>query len=261
MLLVVDIGNTESVLGLYKGDTIVTHWRISSRLQRTSDEMFLMLKSWCDKECLDVKLISGVIISSVVPALSAALSKMSIEHLKLKPVCINADLDLELKILYEPRSSVGADRICNAVAGFNKFGGPLIIIDFGTAITLDVVSEEGDYLGGVISLGVQAAAFELHHRAAKLPRVDLIFPDSVVGTSTENSIRSGIMWGTSCLIDGLIEKIIEEKQWENTKVIATGGLSSLFNKTQKYIHSIEPNLTLEGMRMIYNRIKKNIMEV
>lgn len=256
MLFVVDIGNTESVLGLYREDDIITHWRISSRLQRTSDELFLMLKSWCDKESLNIYDISGIVISSVVPALSAAFSKMANAHLKVTPVCINAELDLGVDIQYEPKSSVGADRICNAVAGYHQYGGPLIIVDFGTAITLDVISEEGAYLGGIISLGIQAAAYELHRHAAKLPRVDLIFPESVVGNTTETSIRSGIMWGTASLVDGLIEKIINEKGWQNTQVIATGGLSSLFFKKQKYIQAIEPNLTLEGMRMIYNRIKK-----
>lgn len=256
MLLVVDVGNTETVLGLYRNEKIVTHWRISSRIQRTSDELLLVLRSWCEKEALDIQEISGIVISSVVPALSAAFSKMAKTHLKLKAICINAELDLGMKIQYEPRSSVGADRICNAVAGYDKYGGPLIIVDFGTAITLDVISEEGAYLGGVISLGIQAAAFELHRHAAKLPRVDLIFPESVVGSTTETSIRSGIMWGTASLVDGLIEKIIKEKGWTDTKIIATGGMSSLFYKTQKHIQSIEPNLTLEGMRMIYDRIIK-----
>ncbi len=253
MLLVVDIGNTETVLGIYDKHTLKTHWRMSSRLNRTADETFLLVKSWCDSRSVEIKQVNGIVISSVVPSQSAAYKKMSELHFKVDPLMVNAELDVGLKILYQPVRNVGADRICNAVAGFEKYGGPLIIADFGTANTLDVISAKGEYLGGIISLGLQATSFELHQRAAKLPRVDLMFPNRIVGNTTETSIQSGLMWGTVMLVDGLIQKTIDENHWMDTKVIATGGLATVFMQKSKLIKSAEPFLTLEGMRLIYKK--------
>ncbi len=256
MLLVIDAGNTETVFGLFEDGRLISHCRLSSRQHRTPDEWWLFLEMWCLRQKYSTSAIEGVVISSVVPLLSDIFTKVSNEHLGLKPIVVDADLDTGLKILYDSPRTIGADRICNAVAGYKLYGGPLIIVDFGTAITFDVISEVGDYLGGAIALGLKAASQELHRIAAKLPGVELKFPDSVVGKTTEMSIKSGIMWGTVSLVDGMIRKIAEEMNWKKFRVIATGGVAHLIVDKIENIERVEPFLVLEGMRLIYNRLKR-----
>ncbi len=253
MLLVVDIGNTETVLGLYNKDHLHVHWKLSSEKYRTYDECWALLKMWCETSHVTPSSIKGVVISSVVPFLTGVFEKVSKEYVGIEPLLITAAIDTGLSILYETPLSVGSDRICNAVAGFTHYGGPLIVVDFGTATTFDVVSEKGDYMGGVIALGLTGASEELHRVAAKLPKVDLVFPPFVVGKTTETSMQSGIMWGAVALVDGMIEKIMAEMNWTNIHVVATGGLSSVIAKKSKNIEKTDPYLTLEGMRLIYQR--------
>ncbi|MFO7889541.1 MAG: type III pantothenate kinase [bacterium] len=254
MLLVIDIGNTEIVIGIYDNDTLKGHWRLSSSHPKTIDECWGLLNIWLHNDGFLKKDIQGIIISSVVPYFQYVFRDMARKKFNIEPVIISYKLDIGIKILYDSPEMVGADRICNAVGGYFLYGSPLIIVDFGTATTFDVVSEKGEYIGGVIALGLKGASQQLHHLAAKLPRVELEFPDSVVGTNTEHSMQSGIMWGAVSLIDGIVKKILEEKKWEEAKLIATGGMASEIVKRSEILQQTSPFLTLEGMKIIYKRI-------
>ena len=256
MLFVVDIGNTETVIGLYLRDDLKAHWRLSSKSPRTSDESWILLKMWCEAGRFSLSDIKGVVISSVVPSLTTVFKEMSTGHLGIQPLEVTAETDTGLSILYDTPRTVGADRICNAVGGYCLHGGPLIIVDFGTATTFDVISSKGEYLGGIISLGVKGASQELHRLSAKLPRVDLVFPPKVIGTTTETSMQSGILWGTVALVDGLVDNICRELALDRVRVIATGGIASMIIPKSKKIELVEPFLTLEGMRLIYKRYQK-----
>jgi len=254
MLLVIDVGNTETVFGLYAGDALKTHWRFSSHVNRTADESWILLRMWCDSQNLRAADIRGVVISSVVPNLTSVFSDMASRHLKTDPLIVSSETDTGLVILYDTPRTVGADRICNAVGGVARHGAPLVVVDFGTATTFDVISEKKEYLGGMICLGLRGAAQELHRVAAKLPRVDLVFPDSVVGRNTETSIQSGIMWGTSIMVDGLVNAIAAELGVPDLRAVATGGMAELVSAKSRCIRSVEPFLTLEGMKLIHRRI-------
>jgi type III pantothenate kinase len=253
MLLVVDIGNTETVLGLYDEENLRAHWRLSSKQHRTSDECWILVKIWCETDGFSLSDVKHFVICSVVPSLTAVYVEVSQKHLGIEPLVITAEMDTGLRVLYDTPRAVGADRICNAVAGYVLHGGPLIIVDFGTATTFDVISERGEYLGGVIALGLMSASQELHRLAAKLPKVDLRFPPFVVGKTTEMSMQSGIMWGTVALVDGMVGKISQEMEWKNVHVVATGGVAPLVVEESEKIQVIEPFLTLEGMRLIFQR--------
>jgi len=188
-----------------------------------------------------------------VPNLTSTFIRVFEEYFKITPVVVSADLNLELKILYENPRDVGADRICNAVAGFHYYRGPLVILDFGTATTFDVVSENNEYLGGIIAPGIELTASILHQRAAKLPKVDLQFPTRVIGRNTESSIQSGLMFGTVELINGLIARI-EGELGKSVETVATGGLANVVAPYTDRIKKIEPFLTLDGLRLIYEHI-------
>lgn len=254
MLLVVDIGNTEIVIGIYDGDALKGHWRLSSSQPKTIDECWGLFQLWLFNGGFKPKDIQGVVISSVVPYFQYVFGDMARKRLNIEPVIVSSKLDTGVKILYDSPEMVGSDRICNAVAGYYLYGSPLIIVDFGTATTFDVVSEKGEYIGGVIALGLKGASQQLHQLAAKLPRVELEFPDIIVGTNTERSMQSGIMWGTVSLVDGIVKKILKEKKWNNAKLIATGGMASEIVKRSEILQEISPFLTLEGMKIIYKKI-------
>jgi len=254
MLLVIDVGNTETVFGLYEGDSLKTTWRLSSHVNRTADESWILLRMWCDSQNCSASEIRGVVISSVVPSLTSVFSDMASRHLKTDPLVVSSETDTGLPILYDTPRTVGADRICNAVAGVARFGAPLVVVDFGTATTFDVISERSEYLGGMICLGLRGAAQELHRLAAKLPKVDLAFPDTVVGRNTETSIQSGIMWGTAFMVDGMVSAVSAELGLPGIRAVATGGMAGLIGARSKSIRSVEPFLTLEGMKLIHQRI-------
>ncbi|MBI4534922.1 MAG: type III pantothenate kinase [Ignavibacteriae bacterium] len=254
MLLTVDIGNTHTVLGVFKGDQLIADWRMASSAQRTADESWLTIKSFCTDAGIRPSYIKGVGISSVVPNLTDIFESIARKYLNVNPVTISASLDLGIKVHYKDPSAVGADRLCNAIAGFKKFGGPLIIIDFGTATTFDVVSKDGDYLGGVIALGLESAASELHRKAAKLPKIDLQFPDQVIATETVKSMQAGIMFGAVDAVEGIVRRIKSELEGK-AKVIATGGLSTTVARHTDVIEACELSLVLEGIRLIYERVE------
>jgi type III pantothenate kinase len=255
MLLAIDVGNTHTVVGIYDGERLVADWRIASLTHRTADENWLTIKSFCLEAGIPTASMSGVGISSVVPDLTDIFEAMSRKFLKLEPVTVSSALDLGFAIHYRDPTAVGADRLCNAIAGFTRYGGPLIIIDFGTATTYDVISATGDYLGGVITLGLESAAAELHRRAAKLPKIELHFPPTIIGRETVSSMQAGIMYGTVDAIEGIVRRIRKELGTD-ARVIATGGLSSLVAQHTPVISAVEPSLVLDGIRLICERVGK-----
>ncbi len=256
MLLAIDIGNTNIVIGAYENDKLLGHWRLSSSITRTSDESWIVVKLFFDSVKLDILQINGIIISSVVPNLTEAFMRMAQQYLEITPINVDHTLNLGLKILYDSPETVGADRLCNAFAGFQRFGGPIIVVDFGTATTFDVVTKDKEYLGGIIVPGIEMSANFLHHRTAKLPKVGLIFPKRIIGRTTTESIQSGLMYGSVEMVDGLIRRIKAELGCP-LNVIATGGLASVLFKESTEINVIEPFLTLDGLRMIYAHINKS----
>ena len=254
MLLAIDIGNTHTVIGVYKEDKLVADWRMSSSGTRTADETWLTIKSFCIDSDISPARLTGVGISSVVPNLTGIFQAIAVKYVKVQPVIVAGNLDLGFKIRYKDPSAVGADRLCNAIAGYRKYGGPLIIIDFGTATTFDIVGKNGDYMGGVIAIGLESTAEELHRRAAKLPKIELGFPERVIGTDTIQSMQSGVMYGAVDAVEGLVRRIRRELG-EEARVIATGGLSTTMAKYAPIIEACEPSLVLDGVRLIYERVK------
>ena len=255
MLLAIDIGNTQIAAGLFDRDELKTHWRLSSSLERTEDESWILMSSICAARGFDLKRSTGVAVSSVVPDMTPTFDKMARKYLDVEPVVVRHTLDLGLEIGYENPAEVGADRLCNAVAGYAKYGGPLIIVDFGTATTFDVISATGEYLGGIIAPGIEMSSAILHRRAARLPRVELDFPEHVIGRSTERSIQSGIMYGAVENVDGFVRRIREEMA-SQVESVATGGLAGLILSRLRTVDRQEAFLTLEGLRLIYRRVKK-----
>ena len=253
MILAVDIGNTHTVFGIYDKKKLLGDWRVTSFVTRTEDEFGALIRTFCDNAGIPMKKITAFGISSVVPNLTDVMERMSRKYLKLEPIIVSSALPLGIKVLYEDPSSVGADRLCNAVAGFAKYRGPLVIVDFGTATTFDVISKSGEYLGGVIAPGIETSAAELHRRAAKLPKVDIHFPKHVVGTNTVNSMQSGILYGALDSMETMIRRISKEID-DYPTVIATGGFSELMMEHSKIINKHEPTLVLDGVRIIVEKI-------
>ncbi len=255
MLLTFDIGNTHTVVGYFDGTRLVNHWRITSERVRTEDELGVLLHYFFSIEKLSFDEIEGICISSVVPDLTEIYQYLSRRYFKKEPMIVDATLDLGMAVKYKNPASVGADRLCNAVAGVQKYGAPLLIVDFGTATTIDCVDAHGDYVGGVIAPGIITSIESLHLKAAKLPRVGFSFPKNFIGQTTEESIQSGIFWGTVFLIEGLIAKIKEELG-SDSRVVATGGLASKIIEHTASIETVDPYLSLEGIAMIYQRNRK-----
>lgn len=250
MLLSIDIGNTHTVVGIFKKEKLISQWRLSSTITRTEDECFLIVKLLCEQVNLSLTNISGVIISSVVPNLTDIFKRMAEKYFHVNPVIVSAALKLGIKVKYDDPMAVGADRLCNAVAAYKKYGGPAIVVDFGTATTYDVISRRGDYLGGVISPGIETAGGELHRRAARLPKIELHFPENVIGKNTVESMQSGIMYGALDAMEGMIKRI-ENKLGNKAHILATGGYSKFVCKKSVFKIHCEPWLVLEGARLIY----------
>lgn len=255
MLLVIDVGNTNIVFGIYKDDELLYDWRISTLKDRTSDEYGLIFNQIFQFNGINPKDIKNVIMSSVVPPLMHTLPTMSMRYLGVDPMVVGIDLDLGINIKYDNPNEIGADRLVNAVAGYKKYGGPLIIVDVGTAITFCSISKEGDYLGGIIFPGIKISSEALFMRTAKLPKVEILKPDTVIGKTTSSSIQSGLVFGYIGMIDYIIKKMIGEMGTtkEEVKVVGTGGFSTLIASESEYICEIDKLLTLEGLKMIYER--------
>jgi len=252
MILATDVGNTNIVFGVYRDRELLAHWRIFTDRNRMADEYGVIWVSLFSHKGIEMNQIKAIIISCVVPPAIRELEKASSRYFGLKPIIIDHKVETDIKIACENPGEVGADRIVNAVAGYQQYGGPLIIVDFGTATTFDAISRDGVYLGGTISPGIQISTEALFQYAAKLPRVELIKPDEVIGRNTVHSVQSGVVYGYISLVEGIIERMSQELEGE-VQVIATGGLAELIAGETDKVHKIDPLLTLKGLRIIYER--------
>lgn len=253
MLLVVDIGNTNTSLGVYAGEKLAAHFRMATARYRTADEYGVLARQMLESAEIDYRKISAVIVASVVPPLNFAFQKMSEIYFGQRAVFVDNTLDFNLKIKYHPPSDVGADRIVDAIAAIEKYGAPCIVVDFGTATTFDAINSEGEYLGGVIAPGITISSDALFARAARLPRVEIKKPATVIGSTTVGSIQSGLYYGYAGLVDGILRRMIDELGTE-TKIVATGGLAALISQASELIETVDDNLTLEGLRLIHQKL-------
>jgi len=254
MLLVIDAGNTNTSLGVFAGSELVAHWRLSTARSRTVDEYGVHARNLFELAGIDFKSITAIAIASVVPPLNYTLKPMAETYFHLPPLFVDHTTDTGIKILYEPASDVGADRIVDAVAAVQKYGAPCIVVDFGTATTFNAINQQGEYLGGVITPGIMISTDALFERTAKLPRVDIRRPQKVIGSSTITAMQSGLYHGFVGLVDGVLRKMIDEIGGTRpARIIATGGLASLIATGSEFIELVDDTLTLEGLRLIYER--------
>ena len=263
MLLALDVGNTNTVLGLYdlasgNPPALAAHWRVSTHRTQTADEYGVLFTNLFNLHGLSTSQVKHIIISSVVPPVESTLAQVCESYFKLKPLFVEPGIKTGMPVLVDNPAELGADRLVNAIAAYEKYGGPAIIVDFGTATTFDVVSAKGEYLGGIISPGLGISADALFSRAARLGRVDIKRPPKVIGTTTVTHIQSGLYYGYIGLVDGILARMIAEIGTDindpaHPKIIATGGLASLIAEDSRYIETIDDMLTLDGLRIVFER--------
>ncbi|SFD01645.1 pantothenate kinase [Bacillus sp. OV322] len=252
MIFVLDVGNTNTVLGVYDDETLKHHWRIETNRHKTEDEYGMIIKSLLEHEELSFEEFDGIIISSVVPPIMFALERMCKKYFRIKPIVVGPGMKTGLDIKYENPREVGADRIVNAVAGIQEYGSPLIIVDFGTATTYCYINEEKQYMGGAIAPGIGISTEALYSKAAKLPRIEIARPDDIIGKNTVSAMQAGILFGYVGQVEGIVARIKEQSPNSPT-VIATGGLAGLIASESDVIDIVDPFLTLKGLQLIYKR--------
>ena len=253
MLLAADVGNTEIVLGVFDGSSLAHTWRLSTRPERTADELALHLEFFLEHRGLEFTSLDGFVVASVVPDVTHAVQELAEQYLAFAPVIVGPGTKTGVPVLTDNPREVGADRVVNSLAAFVRFGGPSIVVDFGTSTNFDVVSGKGEFLGGVIAPGLQVSASSLVSRTARLTRVDLVPPRSPIGKSTVEAIQSGLLYGTAGEVDAIVTRIRTELGAPGAPVVATGGLAPTVIPHCSTIDHHEPWLTLEGLRMVYER--------
>ncbi len=252
MLLVIDVGNTNTVLGAFEGTALVRHWRVETHHGRTSDEYGILLRQLFAHAGLDAGRVEAIAVSSVVPPLGFTLERVARDYFGVEPLFVGPGVKTGMPILYDNPREVGADRIVNAVAAYERWRTGLIVVDFGTATTFDAVSPRGEYLGGAICPGISISMEALFRHASKLPRVEFIRPASVVGKNTVASMQSGLVYGYVGLVDGICERMQAELGFP-TRIVATGGLAGLVAGVSRAIREVAEHLTLDGLRIIHER--------
>lgn len=253
MILVVDVGNTNIVLGLYDKRELKQHWRLSTNRFSTVDEYGILLTGLFQLANVRVEQIEGVMLSCVVPPMMNIFERLFVQYIGKEALVVGPGIRTGLNIRYENPKDVGADRIVNAVAGIERYGAPLILVDFGTATTFDYIDESAAYLGGAIVPGIGISADALYQKAAKLPRIELARPRAVVGRNTVAAMQSGIIYGYAGQVDGIVQRMMKEFPRHKPRVIATGGMAELIAAESEMIEAVDPLLTLEGLRLIYER--------
>jgi type III pantothenate kinase len=252
MILALDVGNTNITIGLFEGVALIRNWRLRTVHDQTADEWGILLRNLFSLGDLRFHDVDGIIIASVVPPLDSTLGSMSRQYFDRQPMFVSSDTDTGLRILYDNPREVGADRIVNGVAAFNRYGGPCIVVDLGTAITFDAVSANAEYLGGVICPGIGMSVQGLFSRTARLPLVDFKEPDRLIGANTVSSMQSGLYYGVIGMIDGIVDRMKEQLGHE-TRTIATGGQSELILSASRHLSLADPDLTLRGLQIIWQR--------
>src|SRR5918992_997211 len=252
MLLAIDIGNTNIVLGLYQGKKLVTHWRLLTEAERTADEYGVIIAHLVDYEGHRCNQITAIVVSCVVPPMLTMIQELGQKFFKIDPLIVGPGIKTGMPILYESPKDVGADRIVNGIAAYEKYHDTCIIVDFGTATTIDLISKKGEYIGGAIAPGLSISLEALIQRASKLPRIEIVKPKEVVGRNTINSIQAGIFFGYAGLVDGIVRRM-QNEHGSGSKVVATGGLAALIASECSTIREVDDFLTLDGLRIIYER--------